>query len=263
MRKEVVFKPVRFYLLLRNAVLLNKSAIGLVSGAFAAILLFISAIDALAVCTQGLHQRLYLGILYLGGLIVTGRIFRELHDKVRGPAWLLVPASVLEKICSRIALSTVVYVACSMLMYFVFSMISETFNWLTFSRHHALFNPFEARILKGAALYVVLQSPFLAGAIYFRKHALSKTVLVLLGYFLVFSLVVFIGTRLIFGGFLDGLIPALTSIFQQSELDSHTLRLGAGGIGGIAVTVGRIVFWVFIPLLCWTICYFRLKETER
>ena len=263
MSTETVFKPERFYLLIRNAVLLNRSAILLVSGALAGILLFLSAIDAFAVCREGLHQRLFLATLYLGGLIVTGRVFRELHDKVKGPVWLLIPASTLEKVASRIALSTILYVAGAMILYLVFSMISEVFNWILFSRHHALFKPFEAGVLKGAALYVALQAPFLVGAVYFRRHALSKTVLVLLGYSFVLFLVILLGSWLIFGGLFHDMISGLETYSSHPFFDSDTLWAGALGMGRVGLWVWRIFFWAVMPLTCWIVCYFRLKEAER
>jgi hypothetical protein len=263
MKTAQIFKPERVYLLIRNPIVLNRSAILIVSGAFGGILLFISAIDAFGACRPRLHQGLYLGILYVGGFILTSRIFKELHDKIRGPFWLLVPASVLEKTVSRIALTTVVYIAASMLMYFVFSLISEGFNSLLFNRNHPFFNPFDRRILKGVAFYFVLQSPLLVGAIYFRKHALSKTVLAFLGYSFVFFLIFLVATRLIFGSYFGGLIPGLESIMDQLEFDHSMMWMGVQRLGRAAMSTWRIILWVIVAPLCWTICYYRLKETER
>lgn len=78
---------------------------------------------------------------------------------------------------SRILLTTVEFVAGSMLLYLGFSIISEGVNLLLFGRHHLVFLPFDPLVLKGAMSYTALQAPFLLGAVYFRKHALSKTVL--------------------------------------------------------------------------------------
>ncbi len=129
MRTQNIFHPTRFYLLVRNGIVLNKSAILIVSAAVGGILLFLSALDAFLGYRPRFHQGLYLGVLYVGGLIVTNRIFKEFHDTVKGPAWLLIPASLLEKASSRIALSTVMYVITTMLIYFGFSLVSEGFNW--------------------------------------------------------------------------------------------------------------------------------------
>ena len=263
MRTQNIFHPTRFYLLVRNGIVLNTSAILIVSAAVGGMLLFLSAFDAFLGYRPRFHQWLYLGVLYVGGLIVTNRIFKEFHDTVKGPAWLLIPASLLEKASSRIALSTVMYVITTMLIYFGFSLVSEGFNWLLFKRHHPLFNPFDQLILHGVALYFVLQAPFLVGAIYFQKHSLSKTILALLGYTFVFFVVVVFAIWLIFGNYFDGLLPSLETLIEQPGTTYESIGANIERLGNVAFWIWRIIFWVLMPLLCWTICYYRMRETER
>jgi len=263
MKPENTFHPFRFYLLVRNGIVLNKSAIMTVSAAVGGIILLFSAFDAFVESRPGFHPRLYLGVLYVGGIILTSRIFKELHDTLKGPAWLLIPASILEKALSRIALSNVMYVILTMLIYFIFSLLSEGLNWLLFGRHHPLFNPFDPLILRGVALYFVFQAPFLVGAIYFRKHSLSKTILSLLGYTFVFFVVGVFSIWLIFGHYFDGLLPNLETLLEQPEISYEAIGANITRLGRVALWVWRIIFWALIPTLCWTICYYRLKETER
>ncbi|MBL7084056.1 MAG: hypothetical protein ISS41_10590 [Candidatus Aminicenantes bacterium] len=258
-----IFHPTRFYLLVRNGVVLNKSAILIVSAAVGGLMLFLSAMDAFLGYRQWFHQWFYLGVLYLGGLIVTSRIFKEFHDTVKGPAWLLIPASLLEKASSRIVLSTMVYVVITMLIYFCFSLASEGFNWLLFRRYHSLFNPFDPLILHGVALYFVLQAPLLVGAVYFQKHSLSKTILAILGYTFVFFVVVAFAIWLIFGNYFDGLLPGLEALIEQSGISDEAIIANIERLGGVTLWIWRIIFWALIPPLCWAICYYRLKETER
>ena len=263
MRTQNIFSPWRFYLLVRNGLALNKSAILIVSAAVGAILLSFSALDTFVGYRPRFHQWIYLGVLYVGGLIVTSKIFKELHDTVKGSAWLLVPASLLEKASSRIVLSTVMYVVTTMLIYFGFSLISEGFNWLLFRRHHPLFNPFDQLIINGVALYFVLQAPFLVGAIYFRKHPLSKTILALLGYTFVFFVAVILAIWLIFGNYFNGFFPGLETLIEQTRTACESITANIEKLGRVVLWVWRIIFWALIPPLCWIICYYRLKETER
>ena len=263
MKTQNVFHPTRFYLLIRNGIVLNKSAILIVSAAVGGVLFFLSALDVFLGYRPGFHQGFYLGVLYVGGLILTNRIFKEFHDTVKGPAWLLIPASLLEKASSRIALSTVIYVITTMLIYFVFSLLSEGFNWLLFRRYHPLFNPFDQLVLHGVALYFVLQAPLLIGAIYFQKHSLSKTILALLGYTFVFFVVVVIAMWLIFGNYFDGVLSSLETLIEQPGISYESIDANIERLGRVALWIWRIIFWALIPPLCWTICYYRLKETER
>ena len=263
MRTQEIFHLRRFYLLIRNGIVLNQSTLLIVSAAVGGILIFLSAIDAFLGYRPRFHQGLYLGVLYVGGLIVTSRIFKDFHDTLKGPAWLLIPASPLEKISSRIALSTVIYVITSMLIYFGLSLLSEGFNWMLLRRHHPLFNPFDAKVLQGVALYFVFQAPLLVGAVYFQKHSLSKTILVLLGYTFVLFVIVGISAWLIFGDYLNGLLPNLEMLIEQIGATDDTIFASIGRLGKAALWTWRIIFWAIIPPLCWTICYYRLRETER
>ncbi len=263
MKTQNTFHPVRFYLMVRNGIFLNKSAILPVAAAVGGIVLLFSAFDAFVESRSGFHQQLYLGVLYVGGIKLTSRIFKELHDTLKGPAWLLIPASLLEKVLSRIVLSNVMYVILTMLIYFIFSLLSEGLNWLLFGRHHPLFNPFDPLILRGVALYFVLQAPFLVGAIYFRKHPLSKTILGFLGHTFVFFVVVVFSIWLIFGDYFDGLLPNLEMLIEQPGIPYESIGANIARLSRVALWIWRIIFWALIPLLCWTICYYRLKETER
>ena len=263
MRIQNIFHPTRFYLLMRNGIVLNKSSILIMSAAFGGILLLLSAIDVHGGYRPRFHQGLYLGVLYLGVLIVTNRIFRDFHDPVKEVAWLLIPASLLEKVSSRIVLSTVMYVITTMLIYILFSFLSEGLNWLLFKRHHPVFNQFDQWVVRGVAIYFVLQAPLLVGAIYFQKHSLSKTILTLLGYTLVFFAIVIIAMWLILGNYFHGLLPGLETIMDQTGVINDATIANLVKLSEAAVWIWRIIFFVLIPPLCWTICYYRLKETER
>jgi hypothetical protein len=234
-----------------------------VSGAIGGILLIISVIDAWVRCRPGFHQVLYVGVLYVGGIIVTGKIFKELHHNERGPAWLLLPASQLEKFLSRLLLSTVLYAVGTMILYFFFSVISEGVNGLLFGRHHNLFQPFDPMILKSVAYYVVLQSPFLAGAVYFRKHNLSKTILTLMAYSFVLLVVVMISTWLLFGSYIDGMFSTFEFLDRLPHVITADFTSNMGTIKRVGLWTGRIIFWVIMAPLFWTVGYYRLRETEK
>jgi len=155
------------------------------------------------------------------------------------------------------------YVIITMLVYFGFSLLSEGFNWLIFRRYHPLFNPFDQMILRGVAFYFVLQAPLLVGAIYFQRHSLSKTILALMGYLFVFFVVVAIAMWLIFGDYFNGLSLGWETWTEHAGIADDAIIANIERLGNVALWSWRIIFFALIPLLCWTICYYRLKETER
>lgn len=259
MQVERSFQPKRIYLMLRNAVVLNRSSIVVVSAAVAGVAILISFLDALGACRSLLHRNLYLMVFISGGLLCTSRSFRSLHDPIKGLSWLLLPASLLEKTIVHILLTTVIYAAGSMLLFVVISMVSEALNQMLLSRHHGLFMPIDPLVLKSALTYTAIQAPFLAGAAYFRKHALSKTILVLMGFSVLLAIGIFAALRIIFGN-------------QWTGMNFELMLNGTDGgiawkqllqIGRTAAGTAKVLFWIIIPVVSWTICYFRLKETER
>ncbi len=259
MKVERFLDPARVWLLIRNAVVLNRSSLFVIAAAAAGVLLLISLVDAFGPCRPNLHTVLYLNLLFLGGLFLTSRIYRELHDPVLGIAWLLLPASLLEKTLARILLTTAVFIAGSMALYFLLSIVSEGVNTLLFNRRHPLFSPFDTVVLKGALAYTAIQAPFMVGAVYFRKHALSKTVLILLGFSLLLGLGVLVAARLIFWNHATGW--DIATLIHRA--DFHAVWRPLSNVGRMAAFTAKVIFWVVLPLVSWTICYFRLRETER
>ncbi len=256
MSTESSFQAWRVLRLIRNTLVLQRNAIAVQASAAAGILLLLSLADAMILCRPGLHQGLYLVVLFAGGLLLTSRSFKDLHDPVQGPFWLLLPASLPEKTLSRVLLTTVVFVAGSLLGYWVFSLLAEGCSWLLFQRRHQLFVPFAPEVLKGTLAYTALQAPFLLGAVTFRRHALSKTVLSLLGLALLLGLAGLLGLRLLFGDQLEG--SGLRALLTGPE--SRLVWMGLSEAGRTVAGIGRIVFWVLMPPLCWVLCWVRLKR---
>lgn len=258
MPTESSFQARRVLRLIRNTLVLQRTAIVVQASAAAGILLLLSLADAMLLSSPGLHQSLYLVVLFAGGLLLTSRSFKDLHDPVQGPFWLLLPASLPEKTLSRVLLTTVVFLAGSLLGYWAFSLLAEGCNWLIFQRRHPLFVPFSPEVLKGVLAYTALQAPFLLGAATFRRHALSKTILSLLGLALLLGLAGLLSLRLLFWDQLEG--SGLRAMLTGPESRLIWMRLTESGrtVAGI----GRIVFWLLMPPLCWVLCWVRLKRVS-
>lgn len=254
MQADKSFQLKRVYLLIRNAVILNRSSILVFTAALAGVLGLISFFDAYGNLNPLFHRKAYLVVFFPVGLLLTSRTFNALHDPVKGYSWLLLPASNLEKTLSRILLTTLIYIVGSLLTYLLFSLVSEGLNMVVLGRRHPMFTPFDPVILYCALTYTSLQAPFLVGAIYFQKHALSKTILVLSGAFLILGICILTAAWFILGNQVSGL--AVRNIFYSWENNGFT------PFGLAVVNAGKVVFWFVVPAFSWTICLFRHKETE-
>lgn len=257
----------RFFLLVRNDLYLNQSLF-LISAAavFGSLFIF-----------SGLHMYLYTHMpnsisvpkdfyitayplfLFACGAVITAKIFNEVNDEIKGPVWLSLPASMLEKFTSRLFLTTILFIIAMMALFFLTSLISESLNPLMFGPSHSIFNPFNKEALISASKYFIGQSFFLLGAIYFKKNALMKTVLSLAVYDIFLGIIVSSGGRILFretsfvnnfsnpSGILSEIIIKNSMVPQDWNIEKNLYY---------------IVFWYLLTIVCWGIAYIRLKEAE-
>ena len=257
MNKSILFNPLRFYLMVRNTIWLKRWKILLISATVGTLVVLICGIAASQRTGTILHQVLYPFFLYGSGFIVTARAFQELDDAKAAGTWLMIPASTFEKFSSRLFLTSIGYVAGSMLVYFMVAVISKGLNQMIFEFSHPLFNPLDPWVRYNAALYLVLQSLFLVGAIYFRRFAYVKTILFLSLLSLVFLIGLFVMSKWILG---DNIRALLSGEYLISwELLSMQW---AGQIRDALLFWIKIGFWGVLAPLCYVITYFRLREIE-
>jgi len=251
------FNPRRFYLLTRNTVWINASKIGVAAGMVAALAILISGLSAFRQTGDHLHLGLYVFFLFVSGILVSSNSFRNLREDTTAGAWLTLPASISEKFVSRLFLTSGGYVIATALIYFLISAVSEGINQLLFNYSHPLFNPFSSWVGISAAIYVVIQSVFLTGSIYFRRFALVKTLFFLTLFCLALVLFFFLAVRVVMGGHMD-------------TLTEHGLRIAWNMIASdwlvqvkdTLVQITATIFWGLLAPFCWAISFFRLKEFE-
>jgi hypothetical protein len=254
MQGKQFLNPTRVYLLIRNAIVLNRAAILFTSAALAGLLSILSLFDTYGNCAPMFHRNAYMVIFFPVGILLTSRAFRQLHDSITGYSWLLLPASSLEKTLSQILITTLVYSLGSLVIYLLFSLFSEGINMLVLRRCHSMFNPFDSVIITSIGVYMAIQAPFLIGAVYFKKHALRKTILVLTFSVLIIGVVLLIATQIIFGKEFFWL--NVKDIFYSDAYGDFT------AVGLSVINTAKVLFWFAVPLVSWIICYFRCRETE-
>lgn len=205
-----------------------------------------------------LHMTYFALTLFIGGFIITSRAFLELHTTNRSHDWLMLPASPIEKYFSRLVLTSA-GVAVGMVVYFaLFSLFGSALMLLLFHRAYVLFNPLDGAVWLLVLNYVVLQSIFFAGAVYFKKLHFIKTVLVLAGFGLLLVLVTGgLAVRLFWG---ELLVLNAHGAIGQGELASVEPQLLSAG-RTVAVIL-RIAYWGLLAPVFWIVAYFRLREAE-
>ena len=259
MKTTNIISPRRLFSLLKRDILSNINTTLITFGAVTAVIYLISAITAYNSAPSGqLYFTLFTNLLFAGGLIVTSMIFKEMHRKETAQNYLLLPASNFEKFFSRLLISTVGFAMITVIGITAISYLSEGVNTLIFKRHNVLFNPFSKMVWTLMAHYMVAQSIFFLGAVFFRKYHFIKTINVIFLIQISVSIIAALFVRIVYFDLFDGFFRiGNTSLLFQWE----KLSLDASSFTGLLNTL-KILYWLVPAPLFWTIAYFRIKEVE-
>ena len=266
---ETVFSPRRLFLLLKRDFVHGYRGVLIAMAAVGGLMLLISLVSMLGRPGGDFYMPFYVGLLVLGGLISTSSAFRELHQPASGPFYLTLPGTMVEKLVSKLLVSSLGFAAATLLFMGGISALSELINRAVFGAGHRWFNPVAVENLHIAALYLVFQSIYLLGSIWFHKVAFLKTVLaqsiIGIGIFIIAMVIlrVVLGNLFMRAGLSPG--PGMGQMFSRNfgqftinGQSSAALAQGAQVFG----TIARVCFWALLAPFCWVAAYFRLRETE-
>lgn len=251
------FSPKRFYLLMRNTIFINATKILIVTGVAGTLVILVSGLSAFRHTGDQLHIGLYLFFLFVSGILVSSNAFGSLREDISAGAWLTLPASIFEKFASRLFLTSIGYVFATALIYFVISVLSEGLNQILFAYSHPLFNPFESKVWILMTVYIVLQSVFLTGSIFFRRFAFIKTLLFLSILCLALVLFFFLAIKIILGGQFGTLSENGVRIVWNMLTSDWLVQ-----VKDRLVQIVGTLFWGILAPFCWIVSYFRLREFE-
>lgn len=190
-------------------------------------------------------------MLFVWGAIATSHAFRELHDKTRNEAYLLMPASTIEKTLARLLATTIGLTIYLLIFTTIVSVVVTGLLILIPGSGAGFFNPMDPALLPLFAGYLFLQSFFFLGAAWFRRRHFLKTVLVL---------------NLVLIGLIVLSLLTVTIVFTPAAIaDPNFLAELATGsywsLTSLFRTLGTI-FAILLPLACWTIAWLRVRETQ-
>ncbi len=258
MQPKSPFRFNRFQRLIKNELLTQYRTLLIAGGAILGILLFINFLSLLGNNRAVAPTSFYGLLLFAGGYIVSSMAFTDLHHPQKSYLYLTLPCSNAEKFLSRLILTSVGYGLATLILYFLFSALISLLSMLLTGYAPPMFNPFDREIFISLGVYLVTQSLFLAGAVYFRKHAFIKTVLSLFGLLLLLLLFTLLILRLFFWNDWVDLRNYPRDLFVSSGLTKATLE-------SFFITLGKILkylFWTVLAPFFWIVTFLRLKETE-
>ena len=204
--------------------------------------------------SMGIYAFLYLGMLTIWGPIAASHSFRELHDKEMNQAYLLLPASALEKTISRLLLVVVIFPLYVIVFVTVLSWLIMGLQSLLGGNSWGAFLPMRFLDPRAIGVFVVNQSLFFLGAAWFRKMHFVKTVLSLTGLVIAMSVFAGIVFRLMFPDLIDGNMNV--NVDPQVFFQDHE------GLTAFLLFLFRLCYFVVLPAFCWSVAWLRIRETQ-
>jgi hypothetical protein len=249
-----VFNLRRLWLLLRGDFVADWRVDAIVCGTLTAVMLIVSMITVFQGGeTDNFYLSWYFGGLFIWGPIAASFSFRELHDKARNEAYLLLPASALEKVLARLLQATIVFLAFLLIFMTIASALIESINLLVFGRRNGLFDASHEAVWAPVGHFLVGVSLYFLGAAWFRKLHFLKTALTLTALPIMLSCFAAAVAWMVFKG---------TSGFHLGEGEVYNFYVANRGLFDGLLTTLKILYYVGLPLFCWYVAWLRVKETE-
>jgi hypothetical protein len=239
MKSLFLFNPVRFLAIVRLDLAAASRPLSIIAAGALAIALLAG------MAGTGVGDGFFGILLFIGGILVTSAACADLHEPRSCAAHLLLPASVLEKFSSRALLSSIGFAAGSVAAVWLCSFAASEVTQLARGAGTPIFSPLRESVWKSVCSYLSLQSVFLLGAYFFRKHAFIKTVLAVALLFLGFAVIA--GTL-----FHLGLFESL----KNGLVFSTAMN---GGFSNSPV-LSALETWVMPPIL-WVLAFWRFART--
>lgn len=244
----------RLGLLLRADLMLRARTVLIVAATLAGLIVLHGQFTVYVGDARGnIYPFWFYGTLFAWGAIAASYSFPELHDKSRNQAYLLVPASALEKTLSRLIIVTILFLPFVPILLTVVSWINGGLSFVLFGERVPLFRAGD--YLRGEVLAqaVVVQSVFFLGAAWFRRAHFVKTAFAVTA--------ISIGLSLVVGAIL-WLIYRDVAWGPGMDMSESDVYLNHRWVFDTTGTVAPILYYFILPPFCWWVAWLRVKETQ-
>lgn len=242
----------RFLPLLRMDILARYRPVAITTAVFAALILVSSTITVvMGVPGANVMDFWFIVMLFGWGAVESSLSFRELHDKSRNAAFLLIPASALEKTASRLLFVTVLLGAYILAFATVMMVLNNALVSALTGADASAFHFFDRWPLAAIGFFVVNQSLYFFGAAWFRRWHFIKMALVLNIFPMLLSWLS-VGAFLLFFG----------NIVPPAGEFGNELFIRHVGLIFFLWTFLKVFFFGVIPVFCWIVAWLRVRETQ-
>jgi len=206
-------------------------------------------------------------ILYVMGFIFAAKQFKSFAYTPGGMHYLLIPATHFEKLVNAILLTTIYYFTMFTVTYSIGNVLGTTLYNLVFTQStpviwdffsatdsHSFGNGIDLSMgnafLGMIINFLIIQSVFTLGSIYFKRSAIGKTLLSIFTFYFIVGMIELFFLKVIFVDL--SLLRGMSSINFMSENSTLLSTIGDGF---------KVFTYLLIPFF-WTVSYFRLTEKQ-
>jgi hypothetical protein len=210
----------------------------------------------------------YLTGLYVAGLIFTSLSFNELGNKSKGIDYLLLPASHLEKFLTTLLITTIGFLLVYHVAFFLAAKVLDGIISIRTGTHmeNDLPHTLKDDWYWNCYIWVVAQSVFFLGAVYFHKYSLIKTAFVFIVFVLFLYLVNAVFVQLFFYKAINDWRAHVPFVGVDISVQPgngpmryyHKFLMIPEGMSDVLIFTAK---YLIAPIL-WTIAYFRLRDKE-
>lgn len=258
MGQNNIFSASRFIHLIKRHYVLNFTGLIIAFSGIAAIVAIIGALGSFGrqQFNDELFTSLFYVVMFITGYILTSTIFSELHRPERSVYYLTLPASSFEKLFSGWLNTSIIFLVFSLIAYYVSYLLSSIFAYWWFQVPFELKNVFNMGFLEASKFYIVTQSVFFFGAVYFKGYNFLKTVLAL---FILLMFHSFYQAMLGTIAFQDVLMLAI----KGKDVDEMVSAPGLEEFAeNVFLPVMKVGFYYVMPAFFLSLSYIRIKERE-
>jgi hypothetical protein len=188
-------------------------------------------------------------ILYFAIVSKALNAFSEYRDKEQAIAWMMLPGSILEKFLSRLLITSALLFVAIYISFFIGINVGNVITALIWQNNFYLYIPFyESPVLQSMIIVLNFHAIFFAGGLYFKKHPFIKTCLAVA--------VIALGITAVLSAF-GGLAYAVRTSYSGDTY--YMMNRYWPEFAGRAI---KLLFYCIIPIFCWIISYYRLREKQ-
>ena len=253
--------PMRIWFLLKRDLMRQWKDYLITMGAACGFFLIVMIITAkTGTINSGVHYGFLSTIIFIFGFIFTSMAFRDAHKKLLNHDWLMLPASTMEKFIDKLILYAAVFPVASIAVYTVFTLVARLIIQLFLGEYFPGFNPFDALVWQMVGHYILVQSIFLLGAAWFRKNNFIMTIVALVIFSIILSLISTLIGWIVFNDYFWTLVRADFNISMNLSEGFNMARLEA--FGNNTLVLLKVAYFGLLAPACWLGSWLKLREVE-